>query len=269
MVFDLVGIDTPIANAIRRILLSEVPAMAFEQIYIRNNTSVLVDEVLSHRIGLLPIQADPRFFHFRGSEPQTDANTIEFELCVSCPKGQKEKKIYSGDLVWHPLGSQEEDFESTPIKMVHDDILLAILGPGQEIHLTARAEKGVGEDHVKFSPVCTAFYRILPEISLNVDIEDELAEELVEKCPMRVFDIEDLGKTKKKAVVSRPRNCTVCRECIREPEWQPRIDISRNKQHFIFTIESTGALAPELIFHMALKVFLEKLEVIKKGFLAL
>ena len=114
MVFDLVGIDTPIANAIRRILLclllfsfsfffffflfsflssplsllpltpspfpppptAEVPAMAFEQIYIRNNTSVLVDEVLSHRIGLLPIAADPRFFHFRGSEPQTDAVCI-------------------------------------------------------------------------------------------------------------------------------------------------------------------------------------------------
>lgn len=58
--FDMIGIDTPFANAFRRILLAEVPTMAVEQVFIYNNTSVMQDEVLAHRLGLLPINVDPR-----------------------------------------------------------------------------------------------------------------------------------------------------------------------------------------------------------------
>lgn len=62
MGFDLVGVDTSIANAFRRILLSEVPTMAIETVFVFNNTSVIQDEVLSHRLGLIPIKADPGRF---------------------------------------------------------------------------------------------------------------------------------------------------------------------------------------------------------------
>lgn len=57
---DMIGIDTPFANAFRRIMLAEVPTMAIEEVHIFNNTSVMQDEVLSHRLGLLPINVDPR-----------------------------------------------------------------------------------------------------------------------------------------------------------------------------------------------------------------
>lgn len=40
--------------------------MAIEKVLIANNTSVVQDEVLSHRLGLIPIRADPRFFEFTG-----------------------------------------------------------------------------------------------------------------------------------------------------------------------------------------------------------
>lgn len=60
IVFDMVGIDAPVANAIRRILLSEVPTMAIETVYIYKNTGIVQDEVLSHRLGLIPLRADPR-----------------------------------------------------------------------------------------------------------------------------------------------------------------------------------------------------------------
>jgi DNA-directed RNA polymerases I and III subunit RPAC1 len=60
--FDLVGIDASIANAFRRILLAEVPTMAIETVYVFNNTSVIQDEVLAHRLGLVPIKADPSRF---------------------------------------------------------------------------------------------------------------------------------------------------------------------------------------------------------------
>jgi len=63
--FDLIGIDAAIANAFRRILIAEVPSMAIENVFILNNTSIMHDEVLAHRLGLIPIKADPNDFSFR------------------------------------------------------------------------------------------------------------------------------------------------------------------------------------------------------------
>ena len=54
-------------------------------------------------------------------------------------------------------------------------------------------EKGIGKTHAKWSPVCTAYYRLLPEIHFNEKIENEDAHELKKLCPMGVFDIEDIG----------------------------------------------------------------------------
>jgi DNA-directed RNA polymerase alpha subunit len=69
---------------------------------------------------------------------------------------------------------------------------------------------------------------------------------------MGVFDIEELpvsgSKLKtKRAVVSRPRDCTMCRECIRKEGWDRRVALKRVANHFIFTVESTGILPPEEI----------------------
>lgn len=60
--FDVIGIDAPIANALRRILISEVPTMAIENVFVSNNTSIIPDEVIAHRLGLIPIKVDPRNF---------------------------------------------------------------------------------------------------------------------------------------------------------------------------------------------------------------
>lgn len=60
LVFEIIGVDAPIANALRRILLSEVPSVAIERVYITKNTSVLQDEILAHRLGLIPLNVDSR-----------------------------------------------------------------------------------------------------------------------------------------------------------------------------------------------------------------
>ena len=62
MVFEIIGIDVSLANALRRIMIAEVPTVAIEHVYMWNNTSIMHDEVLAHRIGLVPIHADPRMF---------------------------------------------------------------------------------------------------------------------------------------------------------------------------------------------------------------
>ena len=58
--FDLIGVDASLANAYRRIMIAEVPSMAIEKVYMMNNTSIMPDEVLAHRMGLIPILADAR-----------------------------------------------------------------------------------------------------------------------------------------------------------------------------------------------------------------
>lgn len=64
--------------------------MAIETVFVMNNTSIIPDEVLSHRLGLIPIHADPRKFDFPSGDP-TDVTTIVFELRVACTpvKGSK------------------------------------------------------------------------------------------------------------------------------------------------------------------------------------
>lgn len=67
--------------------------------------------------------------------------------------------------------------------------------------LQMHCRKGIGKDHAKFSPVATASYRLLPVITLEEEIEGRDAEDLVAKCPLDVFDIEDLGGGSKRAKV--------------------------------------------------------------------
>ena len=50
---------------------------------------------------------------------------------------------------------------------VENDILIAKLRPGHELDIRMVAVKGLGSDHAKFSPVATAYYRLLPEIKIN------------------------------------------------------------------------------------------------------
>nr|ABF95432.1 RNA polymerase Rpb3/Rpb11 dimerisation domain containing protein, expressed [Oryza sativa Japonica Group] len=240
MEFDMIGIDASMANAFRRILIAEVPTMAIEKVLMADNTSVIADEVLSHRLGLIPLDADPRLFEYISeNDVPTERNTIVYKLHVSCKKGSPRLTVKSGDLEWLPEGSQlplaspaqsgdkqktytsfsqsQKDILEKPLGVKFKDITIARLGPGQAIELEVHAVKGIGKVHAKWSPVATAWYRMLPEVVLREEIKDADAEMLVAKCPVNVFDIEDLGNGEKRAVVARPRACTLCRQCVMGP----------------------------------------------------
>ncbi|KAK0602870.1 hypothetical protein LWI29_037711 [Acer saccharum] len=289
MEVDLIGIDPSIANAFRRILIAELPTMAIEKVFIANNTSVIQDEVLAHRLGLIPIAVDPRLFEYISeNDSPNEKNTIVFKLHAHCKRGEPRLTVKTKDLIWLPNGSEYllegqnpdssssskpktytsfscsqdslPEFANNPISTL-PDITIARLGPGQEIEFEAHAVKGMGKTHAKWSPVATAWYRMLPEVVLLEDVEDKDAEALVKACPVKVFDIEDIGNGKKKAKVTRPRSCTLCRECLRVgEEWEKRVSLRRVKDHFIFTIESTGALPPEVLFTEAVKILENKCE---------
>ena len=166
--------------------------------------------------------------------------------------------VLSRHLVWDPLDGQSEAFPDG-IAPVHADILVAKMRPGQEIKLQCVCEKGIGKTHAKWSPVATAAYRLLPEIQLTREIKGAEARAIHDSCPMGVFDIEDLGGKKgERLSVARPRSCTMCRECVRPVENQKLIKLLRKRDHFIFSVESTGALKPAVLVEEAVKIFIGK-----------
>jgi len=103
LVFELIGCDASFANALRRILLAEVPTVAIENVYMWNNTSIIHDEVLAHRMGLIPINVDARLFDpIEEGDDTTDQNTLVFQLQIKCPSRRQaaakaKKKNADGD----------------------------------------------------------------------------------------------------------------------------------------------------------------------------
>ena len=149
--FDLSGVEAPLANALRRIMISEIPTVAIEKVVIWQNTSIIPDENLAHRMGLIPLNADANLFEWATSDcdaqkQYTPVNSLKFKLHKKCTKkdpsqptklncsAQEEEElfnnanIYSGDLEWVPIGDQASRLGT--IKPLFDDILIAKLRPG-------------------------------------------------------------------------------------------------------------------------------------------
>ncbi|CAF1934276.1 unnamed protein product [Brassica napus] len=266
LTFDMIGIDAASYSVILSLTTSlnldflvfffvftmQLPTMAFEKVFIANNTSIVQDEVLAQRMGLVPIAADPKLFQYLSENDQpNEKNTIVFKLHAKCAKGEGRKKVLTKELIWLPKGTaakKSPSLNSLIIQSLRAILtLIAKLGPGHEIELEAHAVKGIGKTHAKWLPVATAWYRMLPEVILLREVEDEDAERLVEACPEKVFDIEDMGNGRKRATVAWPRNCTLCRQCVREnygeevkvegiqrKKWIENVALRRVKNHFIF-----------------------------------
>jgi DNA-directed RNA polymerase I and III subunit RPAC1 len=270
--FSLHGVTPAVANAVRRMLIAGVSTMAIESVFFVDNTSVMPEEMLAHRLGLLPLLVDPNLFDLPTVAPPTgdglsvpllDAVIYGRERLVFVLARQNDSKnthlpVYSDDLRWLPLAGQEE--RGVSVKQV-PRILLCKLAPGQRIELTAHAIKGVGSDHAKFSPVATASYRLMPSIRFDRPVQGERAARLKQLCPMNVFDIEDVGGTPT-ATVARPLQCTMCRECIRDDDWHGYVNLGRVKDEFLFSVESTGAVSPQRLVTSAIEELQRKCTVV-------
>jgi len=273
--FEISGIDAALANTFRRVLLSETPTMAFEKVFIKNNTSIMQDEVLAHRLGLLPILVDPDEFEYVGEDGHThEDNTLVFKLQIKCTEEDMQnvevdvlrenatahKVVYSRAVKWQDKGDQKKKFAGNPPRMVHDNIVVNKLRPNQEIDVVLHAHKGVGKTHAKFSPVSTAYYRMMPFVNILKPITGADAKALRDLCPT-IFEVDKTGTL----LVAHPENCTHHPECFRDRRWADKIELGRIRDRFIFSIESTGIMPAAEIFRRALSVFAEKCRGIKSS----
>ncbi|KAI9760074.1 MAG: hypothetical protein M4579_001907 [Chaenotheca gracillima] len=302
--FSLIGLDASIANAFRRILLAEVPTLAIEFVFIHNNTSIVQDEVLAQRLGLVPLKGNKagldwlRWFKKpTEDEPEgtvpSDYNTVVLKLKVQCTKNENAKKgendptklynnahVYASSLEYEVSGRQDEFF-SKPDDMIaptNPDILLAKLRPGQELDLEMHCIKGIGADHAKFSPVATASYRLLPTIDITQPILGKDAEKFARCFPRGVIGLEKVTAKEaavkgsayegragdSKAVVKNTFRDTVSRECLRHTEFKDKVKLGRIRDHFIYSVESTGQFDSEVLFLESVKILKAKCERLKR-----
>jgi DNA-directed RNA polymerase I and III subunit RPAC1 len=299
-----VGIDASVANAFRRILISEIPTLAIEYVFVNNNTSVIQDEVLAQRLGLIPLKGGKEgllnwlkwYKKPTEDDPEPgasyDYNTVTLSLKVECTRNEDAKKgetdpykayhnahIKASQIEFHPIGRQESFFSGeNAIRPAYPDILVAKMRPGQVIDIDMHAIKGVGSDHAKFSPVATSSYRLLPTIDILKPILGRDAEKFARCFPRGVIGIERVTaeeaaqqgsgyegmEGEKKAVVRDTMKDTVSRECLRHEEFEGKVKLGRIRDHFIFSIESTGQWDSDELFLESIKVLKMKCERMKK-----
>jgi len=269
--FDLIGVDASLANAFRRILLAEIPTMAIEKVFIYNNTSVIKDEILAHRLGLIPLNADANLFEYKDDDGEESAeNTLVFELNVACTKGFNQKdnynnednyknsKVFSKSIKWTPIGDQASTLK--PVKPLYDDILVVKMRPGHKLDIKMHAVKGLGKDHAKFSPVATASYRLLPEIKLLKKITDADAYDLKNCFSPGVIKVVKNEDGEEEAVVIETRQDTCTREVLNYPKFDGAVKLGKVADHFIFSIESCVDKTSDELFVEAVKVLMSKCE---------
>ncbi|KII73860.1 DNA-directed RNA polymerases I and III subunit RPAC1 [Thelohanellus kitauei] len=266
--FEVKNIHTSFANALRRILISEVPTMAIEKVLMEQNTSVIADEILSSRLGLTPIYCNPTCLKYHQIDPldEDPESVLVFELRVRGKSAQTYEddltivnvNVYSEYLKWVPIGNQEQLFGNDPPRVALPKILLAKLAPGEEIILRAICHKGIGQDHAKFSPVATASYRMMPHISLKKPILNELAQKLQTYFSPGVISLVTRKDGNIEAQVNPSQIDAMSLNAKHDPVLGKLVEITRIPNHFIFNVESTGIIPPNILVKSAVEILIAK-----------
>lgn len=239
--------DVPLMNALRRIALAEVPCMAIDEVVMIENSSILQDEIIAHRLGLTPLKTDLDSFNApEECSCQSEFGCPQCRVTLTLDVEAKEgtQTVYSGELV----------SESPEVVPVSDKIPIIKLAKGQKLKLEAYARLGRGKTHAKWQPVCVSAYKYHPKITLP---EGECPEctKCADICPKRVYEVKG-----NKIDIRDLLSCNLCMDCVEAcPQKPSPLKVGWEKNAFIMNIESTGALPPERVLQEATKILGKKL----------
>lgn len=240
------GVDVSFMNALRRIMLSELPSMAVDDVVIIENSSLLHDEILAHRLGLIPLKTDLDSYNLPEEctcKSEFGCNLCRATITLETEAVESIKTVYSGDL-------KSEDKNIAPVS---DRIPIVKLASGQKIKLEAYARLGKGKDHAKWQPVSVCAYKHLPQIQINETLCNA-CNECVKICPKKILVVDE-----KKIKIRNLIDCTLCRDCVKACSTNPAaINIDWSKDSFVFNIESNGCLSLEQLVFETLNIFNKK-----------
>lgn len=223
-------------------MISEIPTLAVQWADIHENNSALFDEVLSHRLGLIPLRFDPKKFNM------PDECVCRGKGCPLCQvvfilnkKGPA--LAVSGDLV----------SSNKKVAPVDPKIPIAELLEGHSLKLEAVAKLGLGITHAKHQ-AANASYQYYPAITFRGSKTD--MRNAIKACPKDLLSVKG-----SKIVLKDPVKCDLCRSCM---EHAKGVEIKGDETRIIFRVESISGLEPEYIALRAAEVLQGKAEEFKK-----
>lgn len=232
--FLMEDLNPQFANALRRIMISEIPIMAINSVDFTENESVLYNEVIAHRLGLVPLVFDIKKFHFK--EEDEKADSLSEVVLVISKKGPG--MIYSKN-----IKSSDPD-----VKPLYDNIPIVELFDDQKLKLEASASLGYAKNHARYQ-AAIAHYRYFPTAVLKDKPTNQ--EEVMKSCPKNAIKID--GKE-----VSVTMDCDLCKECVKVAKPKGVLEIDGDPTRFIFNVESISGLNPEEIVLSAIDILKEK-----------
>lgn len=238
--FLLKDADVAFANTLRRIIAEEVPTMAVETVELRKNSTILYDEIIAHRLGLLPLTTDLKSYNL-----PADCK-CKGEGCARCELKMTLKPAKGAGMVY----ASEIKSKDSAVKPVFGKMPIVKLLKGQELEIEATASLGKGKDHAKWIPGLI-YYKYKPNIEIG-DVKN--AEAVVESCPVNIFSMQD-GKL----IVNKDKvmDCTLCEGCV---DVDDNVKLTYNDKEFIFYLESWGQLTCKEIVNEGLKIIDSKLD---------
>ena len=288
--FILSDTDTSVANTLRRIMIAEVPTLAIDLVEFHSNSTVLNDEYIAHRLGLIPIRYTRPDAVDKGCDCQ-DAflphrECVCYEHCLRCSVEFELDIAYTvtgEEDVLAPLTVTSRDLHSNNelVAAAHflseeeqeeaqdEGVAIVKMGPGQKLKLKAIARLGISKEHAKWCPVAVATYRFWPEIDINEEqmatLSMEQKQELVDACSDRILELDPVTGRIQAAenawdTVTYTEDLMYAQNALkRRPEDDDFVTVKPSTDRFIFSVESTGAMDAEEILLAALKVLKKKL----------
>lgn len=251
IVFVTEGISIEMINAIRRIILTEIPVMAIDEIIILKNDSPLYDEILSHRMGLIPLKTD------------LDTYKLPHEcecLGYGCPLCQVSLTCEITNTTNAPLDIFSGDLSSNDPKIVPVDPYIPIvkIEKNAKIIIEAYAILGFAKNHAKWQAVSNVAYRHYPLVEFDAtELKDPEEKKLIVKmCPEKLFELTNNDSLKIKE--DYWKFCTLCMSC--EKSSSGKIKAVPKKGVYLFSIESDGVLPFNVLIRKVFEIFNEKID---------
>jgi DNA-directed RNA polymerase subunit D len=228
-----------IVNAIRRMIIEEVPTMAIEEVTFTKNQSALYDEIISHRMGLIPLTTDLKGYNL------IDDCKCKGKGCARC-----ELKLVLEAKGPCTVLSENLKSKDAKVKSSFQDMPITKLLKGQTLELEATARLGKGKSHAKFSPGLP-YYKALPILTTT---DKTNLKKLSEKC-------KNVAIKGKKIEV---KDLEIWSESDEQLCEESGVVVEYSDKDFIFTIESWGQLNSKEIISTAVDLFNSKLKEFEK-----
>lgn len=247
MSFVLSESNAAFANALRRIMATEVPTMAIEFVDFEKNSTGLYDEVIAHRLGLIPLTFDKKVYKLK-SECSCKGKGCSKCQAVLSYDSSKSKATAIDEYITVKSGDMVSDDET--VRPVSGDIPIVEILEDQELKFDAVASLGTAKEHAKWQ-AANVGYTQMPSVKISSE-KCEGCGQCVEVCPQKIFN-----QTSSKVSVKNPEKCTLCMRCTEVCE-KGAVAVSGDDKSFVFTVESVSGLTPREILEQALEILENK-----------